>query len=283
MSGPTLGRSQAWADLQWLLATPSLLADPLVLATSTDGLDRVDVDALDARVVATGTDMRVGRYFERLVSFWLQSVLQVEMLGESVQVRDDKRTRGELDFVFDDKGVATHLETAVKFYLRVPEPNDLVSSYPGPNATDNFERKVTRLFDHQLPMSAGVFPQVRAHRVLVKGMIFDHPLDAAVSILPARLNPHCERGTWIRASELDLLDGLAAGRAAASITCGHIVTKPHWLAPALDPACDDLASLRATISRHFAARRHPLMVSLRSAAGAEVERVFVVGQHWPAA
>lgn len=228
----------------------------------------------EAELVEIARDhRRVGHYFEKLVGFWLREIRGVEIVALGEQVREERRTIGELDCVFrDEDGVLTHWELAVKFFLHHPSA-DAASEFPGPNATDNFERKIARLFDHQLPLSAVARPDVECRQALVRGCIFRHYRSPSEYALPERMAADHEQGWWLRAGELDdswLFD--------ASTAAARIMAKPHWLGLPAD--LDEAGEVRADLTRHFEGRGHPLMVAVDR--GGQLQRVVVVDDHWPA-
>ena len=91
--------AQFLADLEWALRSPSLLSDstlelpPVDLSKCADGL---------AAFMKNQSSHMVGKYFERLVDFYLREIRGVEMLAAGRQIKRDGQTVGELDFVFRD-------------------------------------------------------------------------------------------------------------------------------------------------------------------------------------
>ena len=118
-------------------------------------------------------------------------------------------------------------EVAAKFFLH--DPSRDASHYPGPNVRDNFEAKVAKLFDEQLPRSADFEPAVVARKALVRGCCFHHLDVRAAEQEPERMAPHCERGTWLRSSQVDRL---AQDWGSAGFV---ILDKPFWFTPGPRP------------------------------------------------
>ncbi len=262
---------QTVRDLLWVVNSPSLI-DGAQVADSTV----LDVDQIDpvefSTFLSENRNHRVGRYFERLVLFWLERIRRVRIVTAGEQIRDGNRTLGEIDFIFEDEaGRLTHWETAVKFFLHFP--NDEGSHFPGPNASDNFERKMTKLFEKQLRFSEEHYPEVEVRQAFVKGMLFYHADVDLPDELPDKLSPDHQRGTWIRESELDRLDAFRGW-------CGEVMSKPNWLSRPLVPQCLPLDSLRQNIEQHFHRTNAPIMVSLVREE-ADEQRFFVVPDSWP--
>lgn len=263
---------QSVADLLWAITSPSLITDPWVDQPAAFAASDVDADHLDAYLDRHPTH-RVGHYFERLLDYWLREIRGVEVEAAGLQIREGKRTVGELDFLYRRDGVLTHCEASVKFFLHFPQPGS--SHFPGPNASDNFEKKIGRLFEHQLALSAAHVPEVGRREAFVRGICFFHPDYPRPSELPNRMAATGQTGSWLFAAELDQL------RSRASILCAT-VGKPHWLAPEVSPRLLDPAEYCDALNDHFDhGRGHPVMVSVRGPSGIEVERMFVVPNHWP--
>lgn len=273
---------QCVRDLTWAINSPSLIVDgPMV--------DPVDPRQVDAQHLAAYLDdfsgHRVGRYFERLVLYWLQHLRGVEIVAQSLQIRDGKRTIGEIDLLFrDEQGRLTHWEIAVKFYLHVLHAHALGSHYIGPNVRDTFERKMERLFVDQLPRSERDFPDVEVRQAFVKGRMFYPPHEAVLDTTPKYLSPGHLRCEWIRAAEVAALhDG---GDMAY-----RILKKPDWLSEQTAPRHDsDLLSgeeLAEHLKEHFAAHDRCVLVAQLEANSSsdamldETQRMFVVPDHWP--
>lgn len=277
--------TQASRDLIWAINSPSLIRSSTEDA-STDWPVCAESD-FDPASLRAGRDdanqYRVGRYFEDLVHFYLKSVRGFEIVERGLQIQEDGRTVGEIDFLYrNHDGVLCHCETAVKFFLHTADSNDSGSHFIGPNSADNFERKTRRLFEHQLPLSKSRFPEVARREAFVKGRIFYHPLAGVPAELPALLSKDHLRGTWIRESELDLL---GASDAEAKF---RVARKPHWLAPdqtsLSDATLQTTDGIRTLLRIHFSERRTPQLVNVLSEADdrwLESDRVFVVSDQWP--
>ena len=273
-----MNHSRELRDLTWAINSQSLLVEsPLVQFDPS----HVDPEHL-RRFLEEEPSRRVGRYFERLVLYWLTHVREVEVIASSLQIRDGKRTLGEIDLVFRDEcGRVTHWEIAVKFYLYLSSRTFSGSHYIGPNAGDTFERKMERLFDHQLPRSIKHFPEVEVRQPFVKGRMFYHVSEEHPVDLPDRHAPAHARCNWIRASELELLDLIEDARY-------RVLEKPHWLsgeeADMKDEGLLSYGEQREQLVRHFAVSERPVLLGQLKGTGecfGECERFFVVADGWP--
>lgn len=273
-------------DLKWAVESPSLIDHPMMESgqvSPNTWADDVDTEDLQ-NFLNDQASHRVGYYFESLVHYWLLKVRCVDLVGKRLQIQDGKRTVGELDFLYrDENGALTHMETAVKFFLYFPEDNSSGSYFIGPNAADNFERKMNRLFDHQLPVSQQRYPDIEKRVACVKGRMFYHPTHQVPAALPAPLAADHLRDTWLRFSEIDWFQHHHGGCAF------RILRKPHWLANEI-VASDGTVPLMSvdelikSLTTHFTDSNHPNLISvleLRDSQFVEVDRVFVVENSWP--
>ena len=172
-----------------------------------------------------------------------------------------------------DDGAIVHCEASVKFFLHHPRAG--VSHFPGPNATDNYERKMSRLFDRQLPLSQQHWPGVDLRYAFVKGMVFWRDGVELLDPPPERMPEQPLAGRWLRASDVDSLREHRSSLAA-------VAHKPHWLAPTLAAHAVGLGDVCDFMTRHFDGPAYLLMLSTFDATtGDESERLFVVSDHWP--
>ncbi len=265
--------SQAVHDLRWVINSPSFVAGANVAPAVSLDEAAVDAEALQAFLDARPVH-RVGRYFENLLHYWLLNIRKVEMIGAGVQIREGKRTIGELDFIYrDEAGAVVHCEAAVKFFLHHERPG--ASHFPGPNASDDFEQKTAKLFDKQLEFSRAHYPEVDLRHAFVKGIVF-YRGDVRCDVLPSRMAPDHLRGSWIRSEEL-------ASLRERDDVVGSIAQKPHWLAPCATRPRIDMPALADQLGLHFRGTNpHPVMLSLCDRiSDREVDRLFVVSKHWP--
>ena len=272
MSSPVVEK-QALLDLEWVLTSPSLVDDPKAIGVVDFAPDSVDLDHLNA-FVAERPQHRVGKYFETLLEYWLAHVRDVDLIDVGRQLRDGQgRTVGELDFLFrDEQNRYCHCEASVKFFLHHPRSG--TSHYPGPAARDNFERKATKLFERQLPLSIDHVPEVEDRLGFVRGYIFYELGSDGPQGRPPRLAEDHLRGAWVRATNASDLERFEGAQF-------HIVSKPHWLAPIADAEGRPFAAFADQLTSHFAGPAYPMMVSVVGAEAQEVARCCVVSEEWP--
>lgn len=304
---PAKHPQDCWDDLLWSVGSPSLIDRETCERHDVRLFNDVFFPAIQSLppvpphhvagpwscLLNSPVQRPVGRYFERLVKFFLEHVAGVQLLAHGRQIQHDGRTIGELDFLFEDAtGRICHLETAVKFFLQQPGTPVNGSLLPGPNPADNFESKLTRLFEHQLPLSRRFGPDVTHRIVHWTGIIFEplHTDPARFSKSAAGVSKGHLRGFWLKADQLDRLQQVW-NDAEYRMT---LRLKPFWLSDIrvargqMEPAIS-IADAIDEIKLLFEQTDRPIMASLirrnnaaTEFAAQEVHRIIVVPACWPA-
>ena len=200
------------AILKSLLVSPLLVGDlPNAPRFGRDGL------VTPAVSVKLNFNQKLGHLYEDAMATLFASSPTIELLEQNLQIQENiHSTVGELDFLIrDSDGTLTHLELATKFYLAVKTEHGV--AFPGPDARDNYDRKIHRLLSHQLTLTArhkmNLPPAYCDEDIVVKqliyGCLFDHISDhisahineAKLSV-PEFSNPNCRRGKWLHHAEL---------------------------------------------------------------------------------
>lgn len=284
--------------LAWLLEAPDLLdaeaarwGGRIATLGPLSDMDATWLHALDRNpralyvVVNTQPSARLGRYAEKLLTFYLQETGR--LIAHNVQVRNGPNdTIGEFDFlVHDEQHIgAVHWEFATKFYLLESHQAQMqAEAFVGPNLADSLGAKMDKIMQQQLklaehPAAAQYLPQpVTRAQALVKGWLFYRDEVAATTPLPPGLGVapgHCH-GFWCELSALDL--SLAE----------HYLVLPRleWLAPAHAPIAKALSAdqLHEAVSMCFAETLAPVMIAVCDRSGdvvQERQRGFIVPDDW---
>jgi len=154
---------------------------------------------------------KLGHLFEDALASLLVASNQVELLEKNLQLRDEaRRTVGEMDFLVRElsNNALIHLELATKFYLAVETPSGI--ALPGPDARDNYFRKLARLRDHQLRLPIRFLsclpPAYKSTPImtqqLIYGCLFDH-VDTAETFTPEFTPGNCRRGKWLHEQDCE--------------------------------------------------------------------------------
>ncbi len=238
---------------------------------------------MEAWLAASGRKP-LGVYHEALWQLLLEEAPAIQLLGHHLPIRDDKRTLGELDFLYRHlpSNRVYHLEVAIKYYLGLPQgpgqPEDLCR-WIGPAGLDSLALKVAHTEQKQLPLSDHPLAQhysqgsVTHKQLALPGVLF-YPWHTCLPA-PLRASKDHQRGWWLYLHDwTDFLDSLNEE------VCGTLLSKPHWLAL---PRQDELlasSELSKILYSHFKQRGWPLQLALFSSSKGW-QRVFLVNSQWP--
>ena len=101
------------------------------------------------------TNLRLGHLVEKIVSELIKSSTNYNVVYENIQVIEDKKTVGEIDFIIADKNTKQliHMELAYKFYLFDPNiSSEPINNWIGPNRNDSLKDKLEKLKRKQFPL-----------------------------------------------------------------------------------------------------------------------------------
>ncbi|MBV1789919.1 DUF1853 family protein [Marinobacterium sp. D7] len=267
------------AELEWLTSSPDLLLPPPGLSRPPQ-LQTASPNLLD--VAAYQPHWRLGEHFENLVFQYLRSEADVFDIKRNIQVKSEKKTLGEFDFLIQLAQQWLHLEVALKLYLLDGDGSSL-AHYIGTRRDDCLAQKWHHMLNHQLKLTQrpeakrqlaelGI-EQPLSSALWIKGWLFYHPLRPTPRCQPEQINPAHLKGWWLTQSELELI------KAPGSVYM--LVRKPDWLLPAsmLETDPIEFDRLREAISGQ--ARAH-LVLILRQTDGGWIERSrgFVVADDW---
>lgn len=100
-------------------------------------------------------NLRLGHIAETVVSQLIKSSSNYNVLRENVQIIEEGKTIGEVDFIIKDEKTSelTHLELAYKFYLFDPNISEhIIDNWIGPNRNDSLKEKLQKLKEKQFPL-----------------------------------------------------------------------------------------------------------------------------------
>lgn len=176
-------------------------------------------------------EQKLGHLYEDALAAMLAATPRYTAVARGIQIRKNTgHTVGELDFLIRDldSDQTIHLELAVKFYLAVETERGFL--LPGPDARDNYFRKLTKMRSHQLVLTDkydSLLPErFRQEKIIVQqlvhGCIFSH-IHARGPAEAEFLNPNGRRGKWLRAEQCARYFGKDAQL--------KIIPKPLWPVP----------------------------------------------------
>ncbi len=130
---------------QWIQQTPSLFEE------SSQVRNACPIAKLNLKWPEEYSgNPRLGFLYQHVVSELFSNSNQYNLLAEEIQLSENGRTLGAVDFIVEDlaEKQIEHWEVAIKFYLLHGE------LWYGPNAKDRLDLKLSRMLDHQLAMSS---------------------------------------------------------------------------------------------------------------------------------
>ena len=125
---------------------------------SSTGLQTFDLSTLklaDNLEFDLPTNIRLGHLVERIVTELIKSSSNYKVLYENIQVIEEKKTIGELDFIIQNliTKQLIHMELAYKFYLFDPNiSSEPINNWIGPNRNDSLQEKLAKLKRKQFPL-----------------------------------------------------------------------------------------------------------------------------------
>ncbi len=200
---------------------------------------------------------RLGFYYQWLISESIRQSTSHDIIAEEVQLIENKRTVGAIDFLVRNKSQQQieHWEVAIKFYLHHE------GSWLGPNAKDSLIKKVTRMKSHQLKLCettayknqhAGQWGFPVQTRAIIQGFLFHH-INEPMPALPAGCDKASLSGLWAFAHEIDRSQW-------------RIIHKTQWLSL---PEFNDAELIPTQIERPY------------QCINKQKQRLFLVPDQWP--
>jgi hypothetical protein len=101
------------------------------------------------------TNLRLGHLAEKIVSELIKSSTNFKVLHENIQIIEEQKTIGEIDFILENKKTKEliHMELAYKFYLFDPNlSSETINNWIGPNRNDSLKEKLEKLKTKQFPL-----------------------------------------------------------------------------------------------------------------------------------
>lgn len=205
-------------DLKWVIESPGLLIEspPQInwkllrddyFKNCNEWLTELKQNPSDLKAFFDiDNQFILGKYFEKLIQFIFEYFDGFKLITNGLQVIRNKRTIGEIDFIFKNlkDNRATHLEVAVKYYMGY-KSSAKHTMWIGPNGMDNLAGKIQK-FTTQLSMA--MFAEELSDlnlasidkKVMLKGYFFKHINSEQ---MPHFCNPDALFGQWLYISELD--------------------------------------------------------------------------------
>lgn len=267
-------------QLQGYINTPSLWLNDLfglrqfylpVISTPTQK------DLLD-NLPELQSNFVLGKRMESFFKYILETSGKYRILAHNLQIRDNKITLGEIDFLAEDteQEKQLHIEVVFKFYVYDPSFSNELEKWIGPNRKDSLLQKISKLQKQQFPLlfksptrnflqNYNLSPENLIQQVSFKANLF----------VPRELqdrqfeyiNPSCVCGYWIKFEDFQ--------------SKGYEDSKyyaPKKLDWPVDASCNEewytYVQIKEQILELFEKEKSPLI--WRKKSNKEYERFFVV-------
>jgi len=244
--------------------------------------------------INNGNTHLLGKYFESLVEYWLKLSLDKKLLAHNLQVFKGRNTVGEYDFIYRDNrnNKVYHLECAGKFYIAHKNTSNH-SNFIGPNAIDNLENKLNKIFNEQILLSktdAGMdallledINQEITPKIFFKGYLFYYS-DLFFSnsyLIPKDSNPDHPKGWWIYAKNIDYFLSQRDSK-------WTVVQRSNWISKVIlfnKRLVLSNKDLKERLKAYFSDNSYPLLIAelkeTEQNQFEEISRGFVVYDTWP--
>ena len=238
------------------------------------GLEQFEFNNRSHKIKIRTPELRLGKRVEQFVAFQLEKE-NIPILASNIQIKKNKETIGEIDFIIQQKEQLTHLEVCYKYYLFDPEiEGSEIEKWIGPNRRDSFSLKLKKLKDKQFPLlqnpttkaqleNLSIATEKLDQNVLFKAQLFIPSNFDFKSNLP--INISNIQGVYYRLEELSQFsDGKF-----------YIPKKPDWLIePYVQIDWLNFDTFKAAVSEYVNKKNAPLCW-LKKPSGA-LEKLFVV-------
>lgn len=179
------------------------------------------------------TKLRLGHQVEQVFLQLLESHPDYTILAHSLQIKRNKQTIGELDFLVRYKEQLYHIELSCKFYLIDPSITESIHCLVGPNRSDAFFKKIEKTQQKQLPLlyseeclqqlhALDIDPSQIKQEVCFLARLYAPIKGTLPSIEP--LNKQCITGIWVPMSHFS--NGASLGWNQSMY---YIPIKSEWL------------------------------------------------------
>lgn len=146
---------EAWRqDLFWLISSyplsKSLLPNWHISLFEKQNLSDLFNEVSGLKSMKVEHKLPLGKYAERLLLHYFIHSDTIQLLANNIQLNENQKTIGELDFILQKNSELLHIEVALKFFIERfgKTEEDLI----GPNGKDTWINKKQKLLQQQLPI-----------------------------------------------------------------------------------------------------------------------------------
>ena len=161
------------------------------------------------------SNRRLGHQAEFVFLHLLHACAEFDVLAHSIQLIEDKRTLGELDFIIQNVKTeeVLHVELTYKFYILDRSISAPIDQLIGPNRKDTFVKKLRKTRDQQMPLlysqsgrdivrGLGLEIEAIKQYVAFYAHVFVPYMDRIFNV--DNLNEKCVIGYWVTQQEFQI-------------------------------------------------------------------------------
>ncbi len=272
-------------DLVWIFSTPPLISRKIFrfhIPTQDFRLLNKEEEKVKLFKWLQKANLKMlGPYFEALWSYYLENLAPTKIVAKNLQVRNEKATVGEFDFIYRDNKTDAfhHLEVAVKYYLGVKSLDKSIeedcsdmAAWIGPNKNDRLDKKFIKLRDYQskLSLNESARPILKAlgvdrvePEICLLGYLF-YPFDKDMPP-PKHSHPSHNKGLWLTHSKIIEIAKDRNNHFVDNLYW-RVLEKPFWLSQeVVEGECYfDEKEIYQKISEMFEIKRRPVLCSTYS-------------------
>ena len=262
--------TKAHRDLWWLLTAPNIVEDDSGTSLTSsqksellsDAWDWINRDAecpsnLQTWIQNPHRQRKLGLYAEDLLHYYLQWGSPWRVLWHDVQIQENKRSIGAIDFILERDNILEHWEMTVKFYLQHKATGEW-TDWVGADQRDSLHKKWAHFHNRQLPLGThpatvakltedGISAPIRS-RIWHCGMLFSEwnaPCVLPKSSSYGTIHIAQPFGQWIR--RCDFIQHFFSPKHRWVIR-----DHPHWLSPIeTEDALTTIDVMEAPMNRGF--------------------------------
>lgn len=236
---------------------------------------KLDTDPMELQEFIKGSyKHQLGRYCEQLLQFFFIKSPYYELLAHNLQLFENRKTLGELDFLIKDVNYnkIIHIELAVKFYIALNK-GALIQDFYGPNANDKLQNKL-QLLDRQIKLTEEYAPKFTEFGnpadfekyILLKGVLFYDNNDQ--SQCPTTSHNQLKGTKLIYDENLELEKNAEY----------YFPKKREWLNLPNSAICFSAEDSILKVGDNLSMEKAIMLYKLK---GGRVERIFIVNEQWP--
>ncbi len=207
--------NRTFLQFQGFVNTSSLFLDSdfLGLTLFKWNSKNLDISSASTELNEFSGNLALGKRVEYFFKDVVNSTSDFQLLGNNIQIHNQERTLGELDFILKDLNTSQilHVELMYKFYVYDPEIPPEMERWIGPNRKDSLLHKIEKVKKNQFPLIHTPEAQKVLNSIVVENNTLQQQIYfKATLFIPEKLsqqkfpfiNEHCIAGFWYHLKDI---------------------------------------------------------------------------------